>query len=400
MVGQDVSRTDDPARERLLTGATGRLSLVLAAGWFAILLGRSAIPPLVPNLIESLAVTPSGVGVALTVMMATHSLLQYPGGRTSDQLTRTTVIVAGLAAVAGGFVLVGTATSYPRLLVGVFILGVGSGLYFSPARAFLSDLYRDRLGQALGLQTMAGLTASALAGGLATVAVAVAVWRTTFVVPFALVCLVGVSLHLTSHEGYRLARVDLEVRETVGRLATSRTVGLLLAVATLRAFANQGVLGFLPLYLQTAKGFSAAAANLSYGGLFVTGAVVSPFAGRLSDRFPRRAVLLVLLSSFALGIATIVLAGDRGSVVGGVVLVGVGTWGFAPVMQSTLLARFSAASSGGDFGALKMVYTGLGSLGPTYLGVVASAVGYGVAFGGLAVGLAAAVGLLFRWSPE
>lgn len=373
---------------------------MLAAGWFAILLGRSALPPLVPSFIETIGITPSGAGVALTVLMATHSLLQYPGGRSSDQLTRTSVIVFSLGAAAAGFALVATASSYATLLVGVAVLGVGSGLYFSPARAFLSDLYDDRLGQALGLQTTAGLAGSALAGGLVTAAVAIAVWRATFVLPFVLVCVVAASLHVLSYEGYTVARVDLDVRETVGRLAASRGVRLLLVVATVRAFANQGVIGFLPLYLQTAKGFSPAAANLSYGGLFAIGAVVSPFVGNLSDRLSRRHVLTALLVLLFLGVGTMLVASARAVVVAGVVLLAVGTWGFAPVMQATLLDRFTAESAGGDFGALKMVYTGLGSLGPTYIGVVAGSTSYEVAFGGLLVVIAVGIGLLGIWTPR
>jgi MFS family permease len=394
-----VSSPSEAGREPLLRGPTGRLSLVLAAGWFAILLGRSALPPLVPSLIESLPVTTSSAGVALTVLMATHSLCQYPGGRASDQLTRTTVILVSLGAAAAGFVLVATASSYPTLLLGVAVLGVGSGLFFSPARAFLSDLYTDRLGQALGMQTTAGLSGSALAGVLVTAAITVAVWRVTFVLPVVLVSLVALSLHVTSHEGYRIGRVEMGVRETGERLAASRGVRVLLVVATVRAFANQSVIGFLPLYLQTAKGFSPAVANLSYGGLFAMGAVVSPLVGNLSDRFPRRGVLVVLLSSFGLGVGTILATSSQWVVAVGVGLLAVGTWGFAPVMQASLLERLPAGSSGGDFGALKMTYTGLGSLGPTYVGVVVGAAGYDAAFGGILVTLVLAAGLLAWWSP-
>jgi MFS family permease len=395
-----VTARSAETEERLLTGRAGRLSLVLAAGWFAVLLGRSALPPLMPEIVSVLQIPPAYAGFALTLMMATHSVLQYPGGRFSDQLTRTTVIVFSLGAAVLGFALVMTATSYPTLLLGMGVVGVGSGLYFSPARAFLSDLYVERLGQALGLQTTAGLAGSALAGGVATVAVAVAVWRATFLLPVVLVVAVAVALHVLSHEGYRVGAVDLAVRETGARLVARPEVRLLLAVATVRAFANQGVIGFLPLFLQTAKGFSPAFANLSYGALFAVGAVASPIVGNVSDRFPRRRVLAVLLTLFLLGVAVTVVGTSRVAVAAGVLLVAVGTWGFAPVMQATLMDRFSAESVGGDFGALKMVYTGVGSLGPTYVGVVAGRASYEVAFGGAVALLAVGVALLVWWSPE
>ena len=110
-------------------------------------------------------------------------------------------------------------------------------------------------------------------------------------------------------------------------------------------------------------------------------------------------MLTGLLGSFALGVGVLVGATDAAAVVAGVVAVAVGTWGFAPVMQATLLDRFAADQAAGDFGALKLVYTGLGSLGPTYVGVVAGRLGYPAAFAGLVALLAVGVGLLVWWTP-
>jgi hypothetical protein len=44
---------------------------------------------------------------------------------------------------------------------------------------------------------------------------------------------------------------------------------------------------------------------------------------------------------------------------------------------------FPDGSMGGDLGATRTVYLGLGSLGPSYVGFVAGRVSYAVAFAGL-----------------
>jgi len=55
---------------------------------------------------------------------------------------------------------------------------------------------------------------------------------------------------------------------------------------------------------------------------------------------------------------------------------------------------FPDDSLGGDFGASKTVYTGIGSLGPTYVGVAAAHFSYTAAFAGLTVMLFLAIGLV------
>lgn len=381
-------------RERLFTGPEGRLSVVLAVGWGVLLLGRSAVPPVLPHASADMALTPESTGLALTAMMGAHSLLQYPGGRLSDGLSRATLLVVSLAAAITGFALLARARTYPGLVLGMATVGVGTGLYFSPARALLSDQYDQRLGQALGLQTTAGLTGSALAGGLVTVVVVRADWQYAFLVPLVAVAGVLVALHYLRTESYELGLVPLDVVSTARRLVRRTDVRRLLAVTTVRSLVNQTVIGFLPLFLLEARGFPSALANGSYALLFLVGAVVGPFAGRLSDQVRPRLVLVGLLSVGAAGVALLLSAETVPGAVAGVALFAVGTWGFPPVMQSLLLTRFAAGSVGGDFGALKLVYTGIGSFGPTAFGVVVAATSYAAGLAACFVALVLAAGLM------
>jgi predicted MFS family arabinose efflux permease len=372
------TETADPEAndERLLTGYEGHFTLVLAFSWLALLLGRSAVAPLLPSIVESFAITPARAGVALTVMMGAHSVMQYPAGRVSDGLTRSTVIVAGLATAVGGFALLTQATSYPLLVAGTALLGCGTGVFFSPARALLSDLYRTRLTESLGVQTTAGLSGSALAGALATAVVAVTAWQYTFLVPLVAVLVALVAVHRLTREPYRVGRVPLETVSTARRLAARADVRRLLAVTSARSFVNQAIIGFLPLFLIEAKGFGAPTANAAYALVFVVGAVVGPVVGRFADRSRPKVVITGLLAVAATGVVVLVLAGSFPVAIAGVLLVAVGMWGFPPVIQSLLLSLFDDARMGGDFGALKMVYTGVGAAGPACFGLAVGYVGY------------------------
>jgi MFS family permease len=78
---------------------------------------------------------------------------------------------------------------------------------------------------------------------------------------------------------------------------------------------------------------------------------------------------------------------------GAIAVTSFGMWSYVPTIQAYLLDMFSTESLGGDFGSLKAVYTGLGSLGPTSAGMVAERTNHIVAFAGfvLCLFVAAAV---------
>ncbi|MFB6160346.1 MAG: MFS transporter [Haloferacaceae archaeon] len=369
--------------ERLLTGYSGRVSTVLAVGWTATLLGRQALSPLLPAIVADLGLSPAQAGFALTLMMGLYAAVQYPSGRVSDQLSRTTVLAAGVGVMVVGFGLLTTATGYGALLLGVSLVGIGAGCYFSPARAFVSDLFVERRGQAFGVHTAAGMVGGVLAATSAATVLAVATWRAAFLPSIALLVGVLVVLHRWSREPYVLDAVTLGVRATVGRLFASTRIRRLVVGYTLFAVTLQAFVGFLPTLLQVEKGFSPTLASGGFALVYVVGVVTGPLAGRLSDRFQRARVVVGALALGVVGLVVLLVGGSVPVVGLGIVLTAVGLWAYVPTVQAYLMDLLANDSLGGDFGLLKTVYTGLGSLGPTYVGVVAERASYTAAFAGL-----------------
>lgn len=378
------------------------MGILLALGWMGILLGRQVLPPLLPTIIGQLEISPARAGFILTVLMGLYALLQYPGGRLSDKLSRTTLLVTGVAGVILGFAILGTVTTYLGLLVGAALVGASSAFYFTPSRAFLSDLFVERRGQAFGLQTTAGMSGSALAAGVAVAALAFATWQTAFLPAITLLLVVGALLHRWSHEPYVLSRdgLDLGARGTMGRLLLSSRIRRLLAVHVLASFTFQAVVGFLPTFLLVEKGFSTALASGSFALVFVVGSVTGPLAGWLSDTFHRSKVIFIGLVLALAGLVSMLVVAAPPLVVGSIVLMAMGLTGLWPVMAAYFMDLFPDRSVGGDFGAAKTVFTGLGSLGPTYVGLVAADMSYTAAFAGLGVVLLLAVGVVLTLRPD
>jgi MFS family permease len=379
--------TSANAEERLLGGYGGRLLWLVSIGWLTVQGGRLLLSPLLPSIIEDLGITPFRAGLAFSVLWGLFALCQFPSGRLSDQLSRKTLLVTGLILAVGGFAVLATAVSYPLLLFGAAVVGVGAGLYPTAARALISDHFRAKRGGAFGLHTALGDIGGGAAAGLAVLALAVATWRSAFLPVVVVLAAVALAIHATSREPYRVEAVDLDLRAIGARLfATSRTRRLVASYA-LFAFVWQGTAGFLPTLLQFDKGFSPAFASTAFAGLFVVGALVKPTAGRLADRVAYTPVAAGALAVGAVALLGLLVARTRLGVGLAILCYAVGLMAYPPVMQSYMMDVFPTASMGADFGLARTVYIGFGALGPAFIGFVADRTDYVTAFVALVAAL-------------
>lgn len=377
--------------ERLLTGFTGRLSIGISMGWFASRLGREVLPPLLPLITDSLSFTATEAGFALTLLWGAYAALQYPGGQSADQLSRTTVLIASLVVQILGFGVLSLMTTYVEFVIGAVLVGAGVGLFFISGRALLSDLFTERRGEAFGLQLAAGSTGSALAAGVVIIALDNVTWRVTFLPAIGVLVVVIVVVHRWSRESYVLSRVEMHPRRTGARLFNSRVVRRSAIVYSIYAFTFQATTNFLPTFLQVEKGFSPTLASLSFAFVFLLGVITGPTAGNLGDRFAHPVIASSALSLAAVGLLVLLLASSRLVTLVGLGVFASGVTGFPPVMQAYLMNQFPDASAGSDLGAFRTVYMLVGSLGPTYVGLTASHISYTTAYSGILVCLLAGI---------
>lgn len=389
--------------ETLFSGYSGRVFVVVALGTLVTNLGRQALPPLLPAIIEELAISPSEAGIALTAMRIAYAVMQYPSGRIADTVSRKSAIVGGMGALVFGFALVTQARTYALLLTSAALLGIGSALFFVSERVLLSDLFVDKRGRAFGLRSAISRIGSILAAGLAVVTLWVGSWRLAFVPVAVLMAGLTAAFHRTSRESYRSrvpadAELDLglgRVRESVRRVFRTPQLRWLVATYTLMIFVWEGTMGFLPTFLRVTKGFSPALASGGFASLFAVGVLVQPLSGTVSDRLERRAVAGAASLVSLIGFVLLISVDSATLVVVGIVLYAAGNMAFTPVLQAHLMDVFAEANKGEDLGTFKTVYEGLSSLGPAYVGIVAGATSYVAAFGGFIVCLAGSVLVLF-----
>lgn len=366
--------------ERFLRGHTGLMIVLLSGGLLVVRLGRRVLPPLLPTVITDLSITPFEAGIALSVASMGFALLQFPGGRLSDQLTRKTVLLASFAIVLVGAFLLSITTTYAMLLLGAAVAGIGEGLYGAADRGLISDLFVKKRGAAFGIHTTFGDIAGVAAAALATGALAIGIWQSSFYPAFAGAGIIAVLVYKFGREPVVVEKISPQVRDTVGRLFGQRRFQLMLLAYSLFSITSQGVIGFLPALLQADQGFTTGQANAAFAGLFATGIVARPMAGRLSDSGNRQVVAGMGLLVGVVGLLTLVTAISPLLVFIGVVVFATGQKAFPPAMQSHMMDAFPDASMAGDLGATRTFYISVGSIGPAYVGYIASRSSYTAAF--------------------
>jgi MFS family permease len=345
--------------------------------------GRTVLSPLLPEIINTLEITSSQAGFMLTIIWAFTALAQFPGGQISDKLTRKTVLVLSLVCLLTGFGILMGSPGYLSLLFGAVITGVGAGLFPPTAYASIADLFEDRRGQAVGIYVGAFNFGGVSASILAFIALSLGTWRFAFPPILVILLTVAILMHYLNEEPYRFSRVDLEFIDTAKGIASPGQLRLIIFSMGLFFIVWQGVVNFLPTLLQVEKGWTEAAASQAFAGIFVIAMVGNPIAGRVGDKFGFLGVASMAAGLVIASLNVIALAATDLFLLLGITLFAVGISAFMPLMNTYLLYILPPDSTGGYVGGARTIFLLIGSLGSTYVGVLAGYTSYSVSFIGL-----------------
>lgn len=386
-------------REQIVSGHTGRLFLLITFIWFCISLTSRLLPPLLPAIIDDLAITAFLAGAAITAQRISGSVMEYPSGRVADQLSRTMVLVTCIGLVIIGVTILSASTSYAIFLSALLVFGVGRGMYSPASRALLSDIYRRHRGRAFGFNMLGGEFAGIFGAGIAILIVAVATWRAAFL-PIAIVLLpLLISLFILSREPFRLHSIDLGVKDTGLRVFGNSSLRWILVVYCLYVLSASGVSTFLPLFLIEVHGVSFAFASSAFALLYVMGVFAKPMSGYLSDVKPRLYTAGGSLVVAAVGLVILVGAPSGAVAIVGVLVYALGYRGLPPSLQAHLMDQFPDKSMAGDLGAMRTVYLFVGAMGPAYAGFATVTFGFVWAYISLLL-LYSIAAMMLLWSAR
>ncbi|MFB6131103.1 MAG: nitrate/nitrite transporter, partial [Salinigranum sp.] len=283
-------------------------ALVLASLiWFLAKFLRYAFPPLFGTLQDTYGVSNTVLGTAFTGFMLVYAAMQFPSGVLADRLGSVRVIVAGALVASATALALFVPAPFAVLVVGMLLVGFGTGMHKTVSVGLLSRAYSNRPGRALGVFDTIGGFGGAVAP-VVIVAFAAFGWRSVFLVGGLAGVVLAVlfayqvprrlpeSTHATAE-----ADPDADLRSYLAMFGDRRFTAFVL-VTILVSFAFNGVVAFLPLYLTDYAGLTPAFASAVYGAMFAV-TLVQPVTGELSDRIGQLPIIgvTVVLATAGLG---------------------------------------------------------------------------------------------------
>ncbi|MEU4764711.1 MFS transporter [Actinosynnema sp. NPDC023794] len=372
---------------------------LLAAGAFAIGTSGYIVSGVLPAVSEELDVSHATAGQLLTAFAIAYAVSSPLLAVLTGRWERRTLLVVALGVAAFGNLLAALAPNYPLLMVARVISALGAAVY-TPAATLVATVLTppEHRGRAVALvfgglsfSLALGVPAGNLLGG-----------PLGYQGVFALIAVVSVLAAIAVR--LWLPRVDappaVGLRQRFAP-AADRRVLMVLGLTVLACLAVFSVFNYIaPLLAETAdvEGATIGILLVAYG----LGSVLGNWgAGRLTDRFDTRKLLVALFSCFTVVLATLPLTATTPvSAAVALFVWGALTWSANPPIQSWLI-ELAPANSGLLLSLnASAIYLGVGLSG-VLGGVVISWVGL-VPLAPIAalLALVALVMLIFTLKPE
>ncbi|WP_096391579.1 MFS transporter [Halopenitus persicus] len=398
------------------------------------------IPILVVVWLDAFSTTPAFLGAVVGASYAATGVGALPSGILSDRVSGKRLVVASMAGMGGGFLIVSVAPNLATLSVGLLVWGAAASLYHPAGLSLISRGATER-GTAFAYHGAAGNVGVATGPLLGAILLTAFDWRTVaalLVVPVAIAVVVALGLEFDETAGRgedprRNEAADGDAAndpeasdpeasdpkadepgegEPDGTLrefaAGSRRLfvgGFLLVfvIGGLYGLYYRGVFTFLPDVLAgvavfdpvVVGGRSLEPSQYVYSGLLLLGGVGQYVGGRLVDRYPAERVLVANFGTLVLVALAFLPAANAGA---GPLLVVSGLLGFfvfleGPVNQEVVSKHVPRDLRGLSFGWTYVAIFGVGAGGSAIAGAILTHRSPAVLFAGLA-GVAVLAGLV------
>ncbi|MFQ5898575.1 MAG: MFS transporter [Candidatus Methylomirabilia bacterium] len=373
---------------------------LLLAGFLARFGYQMARSPVLPRFAQDLGAAPELIGLIVAASTVTGIVIKLPAGALSDVLGRKRVMMLGCLFFAAPPFLYPFVHSPGALLALRFLHGSATALFSPVAAASVADLSPRGRGAKLGWFASAndlGATAGPLLGGL--LLFYTASYRTTY---FA-VGLLGllpllIVLRLPDDEQPRAAGSTLgaHARQFWGgirEVLSSRTV---IIASTLEAALYVGYGAFLGFFPPYAKGIGLNDAQIALvmGFQLATTMLAKPLAGRLSDQFGRRPMILAGLFLSAATLPVIPTLVSLWLLFPVSALFGLGVAIVTPSTTALVADLVRAGRMGSAMGVFGTIWDSGEAAGPILAGFLIASLSYPPAFS-LIAAFMAATALLF-----
>ena len=279
-----------------------RLLLLLTSILFLSMFSRLIFSPLLIFIREDLGLSQSQAGSLFLVITLGYSPGMLLSGFLTARIRHRGGIILSLLLVATGLFIVSLSTSYGFMLAGLWVLGIGTGMYPTSGIATIHETVNSRrTGQALAIHEMGPNMAYFGAPLMVLLLNEIIGWRGILLVIVIINLLLALVYVRRGSGGMSYGKPPHFSRLlAIARLPEAWFIFFLFCIAL---SAMQGVYSILPLFLVAEKGMTPDRVNTLISISRISGVIVLFISGTLVDRFGARPVIV---TAFAVsGIATV-----------------------------------------------------------------------------------------------
>lgn len=364
--------------------------------------------PVLPLFAAALGAGPEGIGLAVGISTVTGILFKMPAGALSDIIGRRRTMLAGLAVfglMPFAYLFI---TQYAALLAVRFLHGLATAIYGPVAMAVVADVAGRRKGEFLSWFSSVGIAGTLLGAPLGGYVLFLlggveGASLQDFRMVFLLSAISGSAALVlglltlrngdTPPRGQGLTERFRLFRHGIGEVVADRRVLVTSAMEGIQNMSMGALEAFLPVYAVSVAGLNVFQAGLLWGVQIVVTLMAKPIMGRVSDRWGRRPLIIagMFLCAFPLALIPQLTAFLSLAVAGA--CFGLGE-AFVTAASAALVADYCQARHyGAAMGTFGTIFDIGHASGPIVTGLLVAALGYGPAFGIVAVLLVAAVPL-------
>jgi MFS transporter, FSR family, fosmidomycin resistance protein len=356
----------------------GHSVALLATGHGCADICQGAVPALLPFLIVQRGLSLAAATGLLSAATIGSAIVQPLFGLWADRLYRPILVPGGVALASVALGLVGLCHSYLALVVALVFSGLGVAAFHPEGARLVNHLSRpENRGRAMSYFSVGGNVGFAVGPLLVTAIVGLLGLAAS-----PLLALPGLTVALLLVRSSRQASHAVAgpaTRASAPPLGEQRAAfGRLSAAAVARTVIFFAMQALVPLYLIRHFGFSTSLGDGALTVLLTAGAFGTLIGGRCADRFGRK---LVLVYAMAPAVVVLIALPHLGAVAFILALVVIGLLLDGPFSTTVVLGQEYLPDRVGLASGITLgLSIGLGGLGATGLGAIASASSIGDAF--------------------
>ena len=295
-----------------------RLILLLMGILFLSMFSRLIFSPLLVFIKDDLGLSQSQAGSLFLVITLGYSPGMLFSGFLSARIRHRGSIILSLLLGALGLIVVSLSRTYAVMAAGLWILGIGTGLYPPSGIATINEMVSPKkAGKALAVHEMGPNLAFFVAPLMVLLLYRMLGWRGILWVVVIMNLLTALYYARRGSGGETYGKPPhFERLKAIARLPEAWFIFFLFIVAL---SSMQGTFSILPLFLITARGLDPDTVNTLMSISRISGIFVLLASGTLVDRFSAR---LVILAAFIVsGAATVFLGVSGGSLLRAAVII-------------------------------------------------------------------------------